>query len=108
MLQENIDSYPQNRDRLDGFVTQRLPLRWWFPEDQYRLPQGWQTAPVSEGSPLLMRVLRTPFDSRTASQLWQYMMYRVPPGYLGSTDFVIAVRPELANEIGLGTGASTK
>jgi hypothetical protein len=36
------------------------------------------------------------------------MIYRQPPGYLGSTDFVIAVRPDLAAEIGLGTGASSK
>lgn len=105
MLQENFDTYPQNRDKLDGFVLQRLPMRWWFPEDQYRLPQDWQSAPVSENSPLLMRVLRTPFDNTTSTQLWQYLLYRKPPGYLGSTDFVIAVRPGLAQEIGLGTGA---
>ena len=105
MLQENIDTYPQNRDRLNGFVIQRLPLRWWFPEDQYRLSKDWLSAPVTENSPLLMRVLRTPFDSKTSSQFWQYILYRKPPGTLGSTDFILAVRPELANEIGLGTGA---
>ncbi|MBC8160761.1 MAG: TIGR03663 family protein, partial [Roseiflexaceae bacterium] len=58
MLQENIDNYPQNLDLLDGFVVQRLPMRWWFPEDQYRLPQDWLSAEVSPSSPLLMRALR--------------------------------------------------
>ena len=106
MLQENIDQFPQNRDRLKGFVLQRLPLRWWFPEDQYRLVPGWATAPLSESSPLLMRVLREPFDVKTSSQFWQYILYRNPPGSLGSTDFVLAVRPDLAEEIGLGTGAT--
>jgi hypothetical protein len=51
-----------------------------------------------------MRLLRSPFDGRSQAQLWRYLIYRVPPEPLGSTDFVIAVRPELADEIGLGTG----
>jgi hypothetical protein len=36
------------------------------------------------------------------------LIYRTPPGTLGSTDFYIAVRPELAAEIGLGTGGATQ
>ncbi|MEN9938642.1 MAG: hypothetical protein RLZZ387_5221 [Chloroflexota bacterium] len=104
MLYENY-TIPANAEKLEGFRVQRYPLRWWFPEDDaYRLPEGWMTAPVDESSPLLMRVLRTPFDTRTAVQLWQYVIYRDPPAPLGSTDFVLAVRPELADEIGLGTG----
>jgi predicted membrane-bound mannosyltransferase len=104
MLQENY-AFPENAEKLDGFRIQRYPLRWWFPEEQtYRLPDDWTTAPVDENSPLLMRMLRTPFDTRTSVQFWQYILYRVPPAPLGSTDFVVAVRPELADEIGLGTG----
>lgn len=105
MLQENLDNYPQNRQNLQGFLIQRYPLRWWFPEEAYRLPSNWATSPVSENSPLLMRLLRTPFDAQTVAQFWQYMIYRQTPGVLGSTDFVLAIRPELADEIGLGTGA---
>jgi hypothetical protein len=106
MLQENLDAYPQNLQNLQGFRIQRYPLRWWFPEDQtYRLPPDWATAPLSENSSLLMRLLREPLDARTAAQLWQYLIFRQPPAPLGSTDFVLAVRPELADEIGLGTGA---
>ena len=51
-----------------------------------------------------MRLLREPLDGRTQAQLWRYLIYRVPPAPLGSTDFVIAARPELANEIGLRSG----
>ncbi|HWQ12050.1 MAG TPA: flippase activity-associated protein Agl23 [Roseiflexaceae bacterium] len=104
MLQENY-ALPENQQRLEGFRIQRYPLRWWFPEDQgYRLEPGWLTGPVDEHSSLLARMLRTPFDTRTAVQFWQYIIYRVPPAPLGSTDFVLAVRPALADEIGLGTG----
>jgi hypothetical protein len=106
MLQENLDANPQNLQDLQGFRIQRFPLRWWLPEEQvYRLPADWASAPVTDDSPLLMRVLRNPTDGRTATQLWQYLIYRQLPAPLGSTDFVIAVRPELADEIGLGTGA---
>ncbi len=104
MLQENFDSYPQNLQSLQGFRIQRYPLRWWFPEELYRMPEDWPTAPVDQNSPLLMRLLRNPIDGRSSAQFWQYLIYRKPPSPLGSTDFVIAIRPELADEIGLGTG----
>jgi hypothetical protein len=54
-----------------------------------------------------MRLLRSPLDGRSQAQLWRYLIYREPTEPLGSTDFVIAVRPELANEIGLGTGGGS-
>jgi 4-amino-4-deoxy-L-arabinose transferase-like glycosyltransferase len=105
LLAENYDGNAQNQQALQGFRIQRYPLRWWNDEYAiYRLPQDWLTAPVTQDSPLLMRVLRTPLDGRSAAQLWQYLLYRTPPARLGSTDFVLAVRPELADEIGLGTG----
>jgi len=34
------------------------------------------------------------------------LMFRQPPAGLGSTDFVIAVRPELARQIGIGLGGT--
>ena len=49
-------------------------------------------------------MLRMPFDGRTAGQYWNYMLFRNLPAPLGSSDFVLVVRPELAEEIGLGTG----
>jgi predicted membrane-bound mannosyltransferase len=104
MLQENIDTNPQNLQTLQGFRIQRYPLRWWFPNEGNRLPPDWLTAPVDQNSPLLMRLLRSPLDGEAQAQLWRYLIYRIPPQPLGSTDFIIAVRPELADEIGLGTG----
>ncbi len=104
MLSENYAN-EQNRRFLEGFQVQRYPLRWWFPEEEtYRLPRDWMTAPVDERSSLLMRMLRQPFNARTSQQFWQYILYRIPPHPLGSTDFVVAVRPEAAPEMGLGFG----
>jgi len=109
LLQENIDANSQNLQALQGFRIQRYPLRWWNPEyELYRLPQDWTSAPVVDGSPLLMRLLRTPLDGRTSAQFWQYLLFRQLPAPLGSTDFVLATRPELANEMGLGTGTEQK
>jgi predicted membrane-bound mannosyltransferase len=104
MLQENIDTNPQNLQTLQGFRIQRYPLRWWFPNEGNRLPPDWRTAPVDEHSPLLMRLLRNPLDGGAQAQLWRYLIYRTPPEPLGSADFIIAVRPDLADEIGWGTG----
>jgi hypothetical protein len=105
LMQENYDN-PQTRQWLEGFRVQRYPLRWWFPEaETYRLPSNWAEAPVTENSPLLMQVLRQPFDEATAARFWRFLLYRQPPAPLGSSDFVIAVRPALADEIGPGLGA---
>lgn len=103
LLEENLND--QNRQNLTGFRVQRYPLRWWFPEDAtYRLPEDWLSRPVDENSPLLMRILRAPFEMQTARQYWNYMLFRIPPAGLGSSDFVLVIRPEMANEIGWGTG----
>lgn len=105
MLTENYDDGGQNRQFLNGFAVQRYPLRWWFPEDQvYRLPRDWLTTEVTDESPLLMRMIRTPFDGRTSAQFWQYLLFRRLHSPLGSTDFVVAVRPDLVSDIGIGTG----
>ncbi|MCG8349564.1 MAG: TIGR03663 family protein [Chloroflexales bacterium] len=106
MLQENLDQYPQNRDYLQGFQIQRLPLRWWFPEEQtYRLRQDWATAPLDQVS-LLGQALRAPFNAETTQNLWDFLIRRDPGAPLGSTDFVIAVRPLLADQIGVGVGGA--
>ncbi len=105
MLQENLSRFPENREYLADFRMQRLPLRWWFPEDaMYRLRGDWRTQPVEEIS-LVGRVLRAPFDSETIVRMWDYLIYRDTRNPLGSTDFVIAVRPVVADQIGLGLGA---
>jgi hypothetical protein len=108
MLQENLDRYPQNRSYLDGFVLQRYPLRWWFPEDRtYRLNPGWRETPL-ESSSLLAQALRAPFDREVSARLWRFLMFRDTAAALGSTDFVVAVRPELANQIGVGLGGELR
>lgn len=107
MLEENINRYQENQDYLQDFRIQQFPLRWWFPEgEMYELGASdhWRTAPLEDVS-LLARVLRVPFADETVVDLWQFLIYRDTNARLGSTDFVIAVRPLLADQIGLGTGA---
>lgn len=106
MLQENLDRFPENRGLLDGFVIQRYPLRWWLPEDQvYRLNQGWRDIPLEQSS-LLGQALRAPLDREVNARLWRFLMFRDPGAPLGSSDFIVAVRPELAAQIGPGLGGS--
>ncbi|HMQ30791.1 MAG TPA: TIGR03663 family protein [Chloroflexaceae bacterium] len=108
MLQENLDRHRENRELLDGFVIQRYPLRWWFPEDQvYRLGPGWREGPLEQTS-LLGQLLRNPFDRGVGERWWRFLMFRDPGHPLGSTDFVIAVRPELADQIGVGLGGDLR
>jgi 4-amino-4-deoxy-L-arabinose transferase-like glycosyltransferase len=105
LMYENYLS-PGAREKLEGFRIQRLPLRWWFPEDQtYRLPADWLTAPITERSPLLMRALRQPAEPQTFVEVWKFLTYRQLPSPIGSSDFIVAVRPELADELGPGFGA---
>jgi hypothetical protein len=104
ILQENLDRYPQNREFLRDFTMQRLPLRWWLPEEQtYRLSSGWREAPPASLS-LLGQFLRDPFAYESQAKVWNYLMFRDTAAPLGSTDFVIAVRPGLADQIGPGLG----
>lgn len=104
LLQENLDRYPENRRYLEGFVIQRYPLRWWFPEDEiYRLGPGWRERPL-ERSPLLGQLLRNPIDRGVGERWWRFLMFRDLNAPLGSTDFIIAVRPEIADQIGVGLG----
>jgi hypothetical protein len=106
MLQENLDRYPQNRDLLSDFRVQRYPLRWWLSENEmYRLLPGWREAPL-ENTSLLGRALRAPLAQDTVVDLWNYLINRDTGVPLGASDFVLAVRPELADQISPGLGAS--
>ncbi len=104
MLQENFDRHPENRSYLEGFVIQRYPLRWWFPEDDvYRLNANWREAPLDQVS-LLGQLLRAPLDRDVGERWWNFLLFRNPGQSLGSTDVVIAVRSEIADQIGPGFG----
>lgn len=104
VLDENLRVVDEST--LPGFLVQKYPLRWWFPEEQmYRLPDTWMTDIVGFNSPLLMRVLRAPFDESTAVATWRYLLYRDTQYPLGSSDFYVAIRPEIAPFMTLGLGA---
>jgi predicted membrane-bound mannosyltransferase len=104
ILRENVVSSEATRANLEGFLMQRYPLRWWFPEDAiYRLREGWTTKPIENAS-LLARMIRAPFNDETLSDVWQFFLYRNPNAPLGSTDFFVAVRPGIADQLSLGFG----
>ncbi|HEY1015126.1 MAG TPA: flippase activity-associated protein Agl23 [Herpetosiphonaceae bacterium] len=121
MISENWSS---NEGFVQGFVEQRYPLRWWFPEDQfYRFGKQPVTdangASVmgDDGEPVTQRVefsadstigrfVRRPWDAKTLNELSRYMLFRVPPAPLSSVDFKLYVRPKYAHVFGLATTAA--
>jgi hypothetical protein len=105
MLAENV---PANEALLDGFARQQFPLRWWLPEcEVYRLPASDPYCGASPGATsLLSRFLSRPWDGQALGDYWQFLFDRTLPAPLGSTDWVLLVRPELAAEFGI-SGAET-
>ena len=104
VLDENLKSVDDST--FPGFLIQKYPLRWWFPEDQmYRLEEGWYKNDVGDGSSLLRKVLHNPFDTPTAVAAWRYYLFRDPGFPLGSSNFYVAIRPEIAPFMSLGLGA---
>ncbi len=65
-----------------SFVGQRFKLRWWFPED-YR-------------SFNVSNILKGLADPEVRGKLWRYFLYRETVNPLGSTDFMVYVRRDLA------------
>jgi predicted membrane-bound mannosyltransferase len=89
---------------LDGYVLHRMPLRWWFPEDQTYRRAGY----VIEGLPptsMIDRLLLQPLAYQTAADWWNFLLFRRLPAALGSSDVIVAVRADLAAALGLGLGA---
>jgi uncharacterized protein (TIGR03663 family) len=64
------------------YVSQRLRLRWWFPEDYRDLTPS--------------RVASILSSSTSRQALLDYFLHREVPSPLGSTDFVMFVRRDLA------------
>jgi uncharacterized protein (TIGR03663 family) len=89
VMATNVDPI---RDRVADYVGQKYRLNWWYPEDY----KGWTVQSIWEG-------LR---DPATRLKLWRYFLYREPLQPLGSRDFYLYVRPDLARGVvGGGPGA---
>ncbi|MDQ2808918.1 MAG: TIGR03663 family protein [Chloroflexota bacterium] len=110
--------------QLDNYVGTKYAMRWWFPEDTYRvlIPNTWDKVdpakPTKEdGSPnyalddkgkqikepvgqikgaldTILYTLRTPSEQ---GKLWKYLIYRQPYASLGSTDMAVFVRKDLVD-----------
>jgi uncharacterized protein (TIGR03663 family) len=66
------------------YVAQRYRLRWWFPEDTtYR-------------GLTIPGIAKSLLNQQDRSRLWAFLMYRQTPSDLGSTDFELFVRRDLA------------
>ncbi len=104
LLSENI---PANEPNLDGFVRQEYPLRWWFPEcEVYRIPSRDRYCGANpQAMSVLSRLLTQPWDGKALADYWNFWFDRKLPAPLGSTNWTLFVRPELAAEFGLGAGA---
>lgn len=65
-----------------NYVGQRYKLRWWFPEDYRGMTFGrfWQGIT----------------DAEMRKKLWNFFLYREPFNPLGSTDFMLYERNDLA------------
>jgi streptogramin lyase len=76
------------RNQLGDYVGQKYRLNWWYPEDY----KGWTVQSVVDG-------LR---DPETRLKLWRYFLYREPLNPLGSRDFYLYVRSDLARGVVAG------
>ena len=50
---------------------------------------------------ILERFLRRPWDGKAIAEMWQLWIHRRIPAPLGSTDWALLVRPEIAPYFGL-------
>lgn len=65
-----------------NYVGQRYKLRWWFPEDYREMTFG--------------RIWQGITDPVIRKKLWNFFLYRETFNPLGSTDFMLYVRKDLA------------
>lgn len=104
------DNIANNEAHLKDFVAIRMPMRWWFPEDQMykftkfpeqktmfdRIGERFDETICPRNS-LIDRLTCEPFSPKSINPLWKYMLYRDLDYGLGSVDFVVYVRPEFAS-----------
>lgn len=105
-----------NEALLREYVAQRYALRWWFPEEWYKnefLPNQFlkdangqaindeagmpvEAPALSQVGDALRTIGVTIFQPEYQARLWNYLMYRETPKPLGSTDFVVFIRKDVA------------
>jgi hypothetical protein len=105
-----------NQELLKNYVAQRYALRWWFPEEWYKnefLPNQYlkdasgatindeaghakEAPPWAQVGDAIHTIGVTIFQPEYQARLWNYLTYREPPKPLGSTDFVLFLRKDIA------------
>ena len=101
---------------LANYVAQRYALRWWFPEEWYKndfMPNQYEkdsngnvvndadgkpkpASPLSQVGGFFGGALSSITTPANTAQLWKYLIYKETPKPLGSTDFVLFVRKDVA------------
>lgn len=76
----------------DKYVSQKFVLRWWFPEEIYKT-----TDANGQQNGDLGKALKWMFSDAFT----RYLLYRDPGLPLGSTDFYLYVRSDLAAKVGM-------
>jgi predicted membrane-bound mannosyltransferase len=110
-IHDDNTNLSESEPNLKEFVSIRLPLRWWFPEESgYRtskldtsLGQTLATRFNKQECPrasVVDRVLCEPLKPESINDVWKYMMFRDIDSPLGAVDFKLFVRPRLADLFG--------
>lgn len=76
----------------DKYTTNKYPLNWWFPEETYK----------TNGKGDIGKTLGWLFGNGM-----RYLLYRDPGMPLGSRNFYLHVRNDLAPQVGLGSAVGT-
>src|SRR5207302_8344339 len=84
----------------DKYTSQKFVLRWWFPEEVYKTAS---TDPSKNGE--LEGDLGKAVQWFLSPAFGRYLLYRDPGMPLGSTNFTMYVRNDLAVKVGMGAPA---
>jgi hypothetical protein len=90
-----------NDAKLADYLPQRYAMRWWFPEDWYKVDfiqgQNYHTDPfMGQVGAALSTVKGTITEPQMTATLWKYLIFREPPKPLGSEDMIVFVRRDTA------------
>ena len=93
----------------DKYTTQRYVLNWWFPETAYKKQVPSVNPDTGQSEIKEVGDIGTAWSWLTSNGL-KYILYRNPSIPLGSRDFYLHVRSDLAPKAGLGsfTGVTTQ
>ncbi len=79
-----------------NYIKEKFKLRWWFPEELYK------NLDAQNPSFQLSQMVSNLTNAASWPNIGNYFFFRKTPNPLGSTDFYLYVRADLAAKIGMG------